>query len=473
MISGTKLENLINRLLIRYNYLDLTRNELLSILNENGIDLSDNSKFEDIDEVFTNLTKEIVSDNDRAMYVINKYMDANFVSIHSYGDAVLCLKKLRTFAEKVEIDPDILVIVMKENIKLTDIFRIIVDNNLNAIKAGNFEAIFDDSIMNTMVQIYCEYNNIDFDKKATNNVVSNDELVFTKEMDSSYRLYLREISEIPMLTESEEKEIGLKMLNGDATAYQLFVNSNLRLVVSIAKRYVGRGLNTMDLIQEGNMGLMKAAKKFDVTKGYRFSTYATWWIRQAITRAIFEQTRNIKISISSQPKLTKLNKLIEEFNKSEKRDPSIEEIALGLGISQKEALSLYLTYNDTISLNDKIGESENAELIDALLSEDDSVEDEVYKQMLPIYFKEALKHANISDRDKEILRYKFGLDDGEFKTLEVVGDKYNITRERVRQIINRSLHRLRMPNVIKQFSDSDVPNFVRTSEYEANTRRRH
>ena len=272
-------------------------------------------------------------------------------------------------------------------------------------------------------------------------------------IDDPVRMYLREIGRIPLLSYDEELELAKKVLEGDEEAKQKLAESNLRLVVSIAKKYVGRGMLFLDLIQEGNMGLIKAVEKFDYTKGYKFSTYATWWIRQAITRAIADQARTIRVPVHMVETINKLTRIQRQLIQELGREPTVEEIAERVdGMSPEKVREIQKISLEPVSLETPIGEEDDSHLGDFIedegaMSPDDYAANELLKDEL----NEVL--LELTDREEKVLRLRFGLDDGRTRTLEEVGKEFSVTRERIRQIEAKALRKLKHPSRSKRLKD--------------------
>ena len=266
------------------------------------------------------------------------------------------------------------------------------------------------------------------------------------------RMYLKEIGVVPLLSNEEEKELAIAVENGDLEAKQRLAEANLRLVVSIAKRYVGRGMQFLDLIQEGNMGLMKAVDKFDYSKGFKFSTYATWWIRQAITRAIADQARTIRIPVHMVETINKLvreqRNLLQELG----QDPTPEQIAERMEMTPDKVREILKIAQEPVSLETPIGEEDDSHLGDFI--EDEVIENPV-DYTTRVVLREQLDEVldTLTDREENVLRLRFGLDDGKMRTLEDVGKVFNVTRERIRQIEAKALRKLRHPSRSKQLKD--------------------
>jgi len=271
-------------------------------------------------------------------------------------------------------------------------------------------------------------------------------------IDDPVRMYLKEIGRVPLLTAEQEVELAQRMEQGDEEAKRRLAEANLRLVVSIAKRYVGRGMLFLDLIQEGNLGLIKAVEKFDYRKGYKFSTYATWWIRQAITRAIADQARTIRIPVHMVETINKLIRVQRQLLQELGRDPLPEEIAERMNISVERVREIMKIAQEPVSLETPIGEEEDSHLGDFIEDEDAPAPAEAASFML---LKEQLEDVldTLTPREKRVLRLRFGLDDGQARTLEEVGQEFGVTRERIRQIEAKALRKLRHPSRSKKLKD--------------------
>ena len=271
-------------------------------------------------------------------------------------------------------------------------------------------------------------------------------------IEDPVRMYLKEIGKVPLLTADEEIELAKRMEQGDESAKKRLAEANLRLVVSIAKRYVGRGMLFLDLIQEGNLGLIKAVEKFDYRKGYKFRTYATWWIRQAITRAIADQARTIRIPVHMVETINKLIRVSRQLLQELGREPTPEEIAEVMDMSEARVREILKISQEPVSLETPIGEEEDSHLGDFI--QDDNVPvpaDAAAFSLLKEQLDEVL--CTLTEREQKVLRLRFGLDDGRARTLEEVGKEFNVTRERIRQIEAKALRKLRHPSRSRKLRD--------------------
>ena len=281
-----------------------------------------------------------------------------------------------------------------------------------------------------------------------------DDNALTKDLtiNDPVRMYLKEIGQIKLLTLEEESILADRIESGDEEAKNILAEANLRLVVSIAKRYVGRGMLFLDLIQEGNIGLMKAVDKFDVTKGYKFSTYATWWIRQAITRAIADQARTIRVPVHMVETINKLARIQRQLTLELNREPSEEELAKKMGTSVEKVREIYKISQDPVSLETPIGEEDDSHLGDFIKDERNlSPEEFATNEMLKDEISQVLE--TLTEREEKVIRLRFGLEDGKPRTLEEVGQMFGVTRERIRQIEAKALRKLRHPSRSRKLRD--------------------
>ncbi len=342
-----------------------------------------------------------------------------------------------------------------------DIDDILNSNSSNEseddIKEGEIDYFADDQLdelLSIVSKNSDDINAEDVDdlEKEMEQLMSTEEIEKLQEsfaIDDPVRMYLKEIGRVPLLSADDEREFATAMKNGDENAKNKIVEANLRLVVSIAKKHVGKGMAFLDLIQEGNLGLMKAVEKFDSEKGYKFSTYATWWIRQAITRAIADQARTVRIPVHMVETIHKVSRVSRQLLQELGREPTPEEIADKIDMTPEKVRDTMKYALEPVSLETPIGEEEDSHLGDFIPDEDSPAPAEAASYTL---LKEQLNDVlkTLTPREEEVLRLRFGLDDGRTRTLEEVGEKFQITRERIRQIEAKALRKLRHPSRSKK-----------------------
>lgn len=324
--------------------------------------------------------------------------------------------------------------------EIDDIYQTLEDIGIEVVGEKEEDILLDDDI------------DADLDDDITEDVKDDDLVPKGISVDDPVRMYLKEIGKIPLLTAEEEVELAKRMEAGDEEAKKKLAEANLRLVVSIAKRYVGRGMLFLDLIQEGNLGLMKAVEKFEYRKGFKFSTYATWWIRQAITRAIADQARTIRIPVHMVETINKLVRVQRQLLQELGRDPTPEEIAKEMDLEEEKVREIMKIAQEPVSLETPIGEEEDSHLGDFIPDEDVlAPADAATFTMLREQLIEVLD--TLTPREQKVLRLRFGLDDGRARTLEEVGKEFDVTRERIRQIEAKALRKLRHPSRSKKLKD--------------------
>ena len=365
------------------------------------------------------------------------------------------MKEIKTFSEReeelIKLGKEKGYITYEEladKLKGLDIDNDLLDELYNKLLEQNITVISSDDVASNGGNI----NKTIEEAKEDEIILDDEEITKDVNINDPVRMYLKEIGRIPLLTPDEELALSERINNNDEDAKRILAESNLRLVVSIAKRYVGRGLLFLDLIQEGNIGLMKAVDKFDSNRGYKFSTYATWWIRQAITRALADQARTIRVPVHMVETINKMVRVQRQLTLELNREPSEEEIAKKMNISVDKVREVIKISQDPVSLETPIGEEDDSHLGDFIkdessLSPEEYTENEILKEEI----NEVLE--SLQPREQEVLRLRFGLKDGTCHTLEEVGKKFNVTRERIRQIEAKALRKLRHPSRAKKLKD--------------------
>ena len=356
------------------------------------------------------------------------------------------INEIKTFEERKQ---DLLKIGKEKGVITYEVLA----NNLKGLEldADALDELYNLFSENNIVVVSDEEDN---DSDEGDQKILLDDNVLTKDLtiNDPVRMYLKEIGQIKLLTLEEEAELADRILAGDEEAKRILAEANLRLVVSIAKRYVGRGMLFLDLIQEGNIGLMKAVDKFDPSKGYKFSTYATWWIRQAITRAIADQARTIRVPVHMVETINKLARIQRQLTLELNREPSEEELAKKMNVSVEKIRDIYKISQEPVSLETPIGEEDDSHLGDFIKDENNmSPEEFAEHELLKDEIDEVL--LTLTEREEKVIRLRFGLEDGKSRTLEEVGQMFGVTRERIRQIEAKALRKLRHPSRSKKLKD--------------------
>ena len=366
------------------------------------------------------------------------------------------MKEIKTFKEREEelikegeAKGYITYEMLAEKLKGLEIDNDLLDELYNKLLEHNITVISGDDVSSNGGNVEKVLEEV---KDEENLILNDEEITKDVNINDPVRMYLKEIGRIPLLTPDEELALSERINNNDEDAKRILAESNLRLVVSIAKRYVGRGLLFLDLIQEGNIGLMKAVDKFDSNRGYKFSTYATWWIRQAITRALADQARTIRVPVHMVETINKMARIQRQLTLELNREPSEEEIAKKMGVGVEKVREVIKISQDPVSLETPIGEEEDSHLGDFVPDERNmSPEDFTTNEILKEEIKSVL--STLQPREQQVLELRFGLIDGTSYTLEEVGKKFNVTRERIRQIEAKALRKLRHPSRAKKLKD--------------------
>jgi len=402
---------------------------------------------------FIEQIKKLLLVPEKATIIINNYINKNKNDNISYEFSIKIVDELDSFFKnhKYIPNPYVLLQIIEKNSFFKKIIECIINKYNSQIMSGNLEQLFDNSTLILVIETYCMLNNIEIEKveQLEIDTIELEDI----ELTDSVKKYLIEIGKRPLLSIEEERNLAKRILEGDTVAKEIFIESNLKLVVSIAKRYLGHGLSFLDLIQEGNLGLITAVDKYDVYKGFKFSTYATHWIRKEITRAIANKGRNIRIPAHMYEKLATYNKAITVLETKLHRQPTINEISNEMNLSISEVTKLYKLQIDTVSMNTLVGDDEESEFGNFIPSPEKKLEDIVVSDTMTIPIKKMLEDCNLKSREVEILMLRFGFNNRETMTLDAVGKKFGITRERVRQIEAKALMKIRRSKHIKSLSE--------------------
>lgn len=411
-----------------------------------------------IDNFFNTIVAVSLNDEEKGLTVINNYINTKLANAKDYLTAINEIKKLSSFFSKNNyfISPDLCMELIKKNEKIKAILKKIVDKDIDVIKQGRIDDLFSDITLVSFIEGFCIVNDItvleddvDLSELYTGLNNNKDLSVF---LGDGLGMYLHEARQ-KLLTPEEEKIITLRIMKGDERAKQILIERNLMLVVSQAKRKIGRGLDFLDLIQEGNIGLMKAAERFDPTKGHRFSTYAVWWIRQSVSRAIAEKSRNIRMPVHMHEALSKISRAKEELEFRLKREPTIAEIAYEVGLKPEKVMEYMALISTEVSINTLIGDEKETELGDFIADEDAYVEEIYINNNLSEEIRQLLIKCNLKEREMAIIIRRFGLNGRDPETLASISETYNMTRERVRQIEKKAIRKIRNSSHIKAFAN--------------------
>lgn len=389
-------------------------------------------------------TKNI--EEEKMLSITDHYINTNIKISENASENLAQLKNLCNFFSTLDYVPDIdfFIQILNKNSNLNILLESIKcyqEKN----KKMNSEFVFDDNISNSLLEIYSMMNGVE-----QKEVVSSDE---NYHIPDSLNNYLREISKSPLLTDQEVQNLSFRISQGDQKAREILIERNLRLVVDIAKKYQNRGLDFLDLIQEGNSGLIKAVDGFDATRGFKFSTYATWWIKQAIRRSIYITGRTVRIPDYLYRTITKYNKAISDLEIELNREPTTEEIAIKLNLSIQEVDEIKKIQFEPLSMNVMIGEAEKTELSELISTDDSLPEDKVITNMLKDKVEDLLNKTKLTPKEKEVLKLRYGFDNKEPMTLIEIGQLFNLTRERIRQIEAAAIRKIRKSDKIKSYAN--------------------
>lgn len=459
-----QLETLLNPFIekerLKYNYINLPQSIYLSKLKEieDTMDFSDGKI--DIENMIKNCSKRYIVDTleeeNQAIKVVSNFIKKNIKPQNKYQDNIISFEKIVNFFHDFNCfpPPNLLIELIDKNDTLNKILQDVVENNLEILQKYDIDSKFSDDISKNFIELYCLKNNIEI--KKDDDIQEEDYTEFITDItntvytDDSVKMYLQEIHK-PILTKEQEKSLALRIRNGDEKAKELFIERNLRLVIKVARKYTGHGISFLDLIQEGNLGLIKAVDKFDVTKGYKFSTYATCWIRQSIQRSLGDKSRNIRLPVHLYEKVKKYELLKKELSLKFNREPTFEELSKKMRVSIDTIYKYERLEHDTISLNMIVGD-EDSELEDFISLSTESIDNQFIEENLKDVIENLLKNSNLTTKEIDILKLRFGIGTNDPKTLEETGKIYGVSRERIRQIQEKALKKIRRSYNVKELA---------------------
>lgn len=456
----TLLSPFIEKERLKYNYINLPQSIYLSKLKEieDTMDFSDGKI--DIESMIKNCSKRYIVDTlekeNQAIKVVSNFIKKNIKPQNKYQDNIISFEKIVNFFHDFNFfpPPNLLIELIDKNDTLNKILQDVVENNLEILQKYDIDSKFSDDISKNFIELYCLKNNIEI--KKDDDIQEEDYTEFITDItntvytDDSVKMYLQEIHK-PILTKEQEKSLALRIRNGDEKAKELFIERNLRLVIKVARKYTGHGISFLDLIQEGNLGLIKAVDKFDVTKGYKFSTYATCWIRQSIQRSLGDKSRNIRLPVHLYEKVKKYELLKKELSLKFNREPTFEELSKKMRVSIDTIYKYERLEHDTISLNMIVGD-EDSELEDFISLSTESIDNQFIEENLKDVIENLLKNSHLTTKEIDILKLRFGLGTNDPKTLEETGKIYGVSRERIRQIQEKALKKIRRSYNVKELA---------------------
>lgn len=453
------LKPIIKKERLKYNYIDLPDDTYLNIFYDINNGTSFCSEYVDIEEIITEYNKKYIKDTLRkekeSIELINQFIEKNISLEKEYKKNILSFGKLINFFTEFNYhpNPDFIMELIQKNDILNALLQEVVENNLEVLQKYDINLTFKDDISRNFIELYCSKNSIKIQQDYQLEEEYMEILDDTNSLPVSdpVKMYLQEIDK-PILTKEQERELAFKIREGDESAKNLFIERNLKLVVSIAKKYTISGISLLDLIQEGNIGLIKAVDRFDVTKGYKFSTYATWWIKQAIQRGIADKGRNIRLPNYLHERMRKYNEAKKILSNTLNREPTPEELSKEFNIPIDTVLKLNQIQADTVSLNTIISDEKGSELEQLINDESTTIDKKIVENDLKDIVEQLINKSNLTEREIGVLKLRFGFYDDHKPTLEEVGEIYGVSRERIRQIQERALKKLRKSKNINNFA---------------------
>lgn len=458
-INTNDISQIIERLCQEYDFAKISFSYVNDIIKNKNAEWEDEYKsninhndyiYTKLKEILESKIKNVLQNHNQAIVIIQNYLNKTISNFKNYKEAYENLKKFAQFLTyyKFDLDFDNLYQILSSNKLLESSISEIVTTDIESIKITSIKDYYKDEKIGDIIEIYSTINNIEIESKEEINF--DDNIYISRDPLS---IYLSEISKKPLLTIEEEKNLAIKVATGDLKAKKLFIESNLRLVVSVAKKYVSENNQFLDLIQEGNIGLAKAVEKFDVTKGFKFSTYARWWIKQAITRSIQDKSRSIRIPVYVHENLRKYKKVKEEIEKELGYTPSLEEFASRMQLSIDAIIELNQINSDIKSLNSTVSEDSDVELYELISNSEYNLEDIYINRTLQDEVRNLIDECNLTLREKDIIMLRFGFNNNIQYDLGFIAQKYGLSKERIRQIEAKAIMKFRKSKKIKKLAD--------------------
>lgn len=448
---------ILSKVFKKYRFLDITYDEFIAMINNFDIISRDDYYGKEsydkyfvgkINAEFKKIIKNIISDDNRCFYIVNKYINDNLILTNEYNSALYNINKLVMFFHFINFipNPDFIIKLIDENEIISNLLNAVLLKHINFVKKGMISEVFNDELLVMFMEVYADKIGIEIEENDSEKECIDTDYV------NIVNTYLRDIGSVPLLTDEESKELLIKIKQGDKNAKKKFIEHNLRLVVKFAKKYFSNEISPLDIIQEGNLGLIRAVEKFEIDKNYKFSTYARWWINQSILRNFSNLNPGFKISANTRNKIKKYRKAKEKLETILQREPTIKEIAKEMHVSLDEIYELLKYQKPMVSLYDQIANDSDERLLDFIPSEEKTVYKTNEQKLLVEEVKKLFENCRLNKIEILVLEYRFGINDKEEKKLEEIANIIGVSRERVRQIEAKALCKLRSSGYINDYA---------------------